>query len=60
MANEVRTAVVLCGGRGSRLGAVGRNIPKCLLEVGGDPILFHHLRAYQEAGVSDVFLVLAF
>ena len=27
---HTRTAVILCGGKGSRLGLLGKKIPKCL------------------------------
>ena len=30
---NIRTAVILCGGKGSRLGAIGKKIPKSLVKV---------------------------
>lgn len=36
-------AIVLCGGLGTRLGALTRNIPKPLIEVAGRPFLAHVL-----------------
>jgi Nucleoside-diphosphate-sugar pyrophosphorylase involved in lipopolysaccharide biosynthesis/translation initiation factor 2B, gamma/epsilon subunits (eIF-2Bgamma/eIF-2Bepsilon) len=32
-------AVVMCGGRGERMGYLTKNMPKALLEVNGKPIL---------------------
>ncbi len=36
-----RTAVILCGGRGKRLGPIGDELPKALVEVHGKPILWY-------------------
>lgn len=57
---ESNPAVILCGGRGSRLGALSNRSPKCLLKVGGSPILFHHLDSYESAGVCDTYLALGY
>jgi choline kinase len=31
--NNFRTAVILCGGKGTRLGVIGKKIPKTLVSV---------------------------
>ena len=36
-----RSAVILCGGRGKRLGTIGDELPKALVEVNGKPILWY-------------------
>ena len=41
---EVRTAVILCGGRGTRLGSVTKKIPKSLVEIEGKPIIWYILK----------------
>lgn len=44
-----RTAVILCGGRGKRLGRIGDELPKALVPVLGKPILWYSfLRLYLE------------
>ena len=35
-----RTAVILCGGRGTRLGVIGKKIPKSLIKINGHPIIW--------------------
>jgi glucose-1-phosphate cytidylyltransferase len=36
-----RTAVILCGGRGTRLGLLGKKIPKTLIKVQGNALLWY-------------------
>ena len=36
---EIRTAVILCGGKGTRLGSITKKIPKSLVEIEGKPII---------------------
>ena len=53
-------AVILAAGQGSRLKELGKETPKCLLEVGGRPILHHQLSALGRAGVRKVAIVIGF
>lgn len=39
--NNLNSAVILCGGRGTRLGALGKKIPKCLVRIKNKPILWY-------------------
>lgn len=48
--------VVLCGGRGSRLGDLTQNTPKPLLEIDGVPFLLKILRRLQQEGFRRFFL----
>ena len=50
-------AVILAAGKGSRLGALTADRPKCLLEVGGRPLLGHSLDHLEAAGGVDVIVV---
>ena len=38
---NIRSAVILCGGRGTRLGNLGKKTPKTLLKVQGKEILWY-------------------
>ena len=49
-------AMVLAAGRGTRLGAIGEQVPKALLEVDGQPLLARHLRYLERHGVSRVVI----
>jgi glucose-1-phosphate cytidylyltransferase len=48
--------VVLCGGRGTRLQASDRGVPKPLVEVGGLPIVWHVVGIYAAHGFSQFTL----
>ena len=50
-------AVILAAGKGSRLGALTADRPKCLLEVGGRPLLGHSLDHLEAAGCVDAVVV---
>ncbi len=52
----VDAALILAGGRGSRLGSRTSNRPKPLLPVADRPILDHVLSAVERAGVSRIFV----
>jgi glucose-1-phosphate cytidylyltransferase len=52
--------VILCGGRGTRLGEHGRSVPKALIKIGGKPIIWHLLSTYAHYGISDFVLCLGY
>ena len=49
--------VILCGGKGTRLGEVTENrIPKPMANVGEQPILWHIMKSYADAGYNRFIL----
>jgi len=48
--------IVLCGGRGTRLGALTREVPKPLLPVGGRPFLLRLLLQWRKEGARRFIL----
>jgi choline kinase len=50
-------AIIVAAGRGKRLGVETDGIPKCMVKVGGRPILHWQLDALAAAGVDDVVVV---
>jgi NDP-sugar pyrophosphorylase family protein len=58
--NELPTVCILAGGRGRRLGSRVADVPKPLLEVGGEPFLFHQLRLLAQHGAKRVVLCVGY
>lgn len=50
-------AVISAGGRGTRLGELAREMPKCLVRVGGQSILQRQLEELARNGVGKVWLL---
>jgi glucose-1-phosphate cytidylyltransferase len=48
--------VILCGGRGTRLQEHTQSIPKPLVEIGGEPILWHVMQLYAVQGLRRFVL----
>lgn len=59
-ASQAPQAVILAAGKGSRLGQAADGLPKCLVPVGGQPLVRRQLDALAEAGVSPVVLVIGY
>lgn len=52
--------VILCGGKGTRLGDVAEKIPKPMMPVGDRPILWHIMKIYASHGFRDFVLCLGY
>ena len=53
-------AVILAGGRGSRIAEESHLRPKPMIEIGGRPILWHIMKIYAHHGVSDFVICLGY
>ncbi|MBR3764389.1 MAG: HAD-IIIA family hydrolase [Clostridia bacterium] len=49
-------AVIMAGGRGTRLASVARDIPKPMVLVGGMPVLEYELQMLREQGFTDILM----
>ena len=58
--DKTKSAVILCGGRGRRLGDVGKEKPKTLMKVQGKPILWYLLKTLKKNNYNQVVLALGF
>jgi glucose-1-phosphate cytidylyltransferase len=47
---------ILCGGRGTRLQEHTQSIPKPLVEIGGEPIVWHVIKIYAAQGLRRFWL----
>ena len=53
-------AVILCGGKGTRLSEETVSKPKPMVEIGGKPILWHIMKTYSHFGVKRFILALGY
>ncbi|MDE0144804.1 MAG: NTP transferase domain-containing protein [Nitrospira sp.] len=53
-------AVILAAGRGRRLDVVTMHRPKCLIDVGGKPLLYRYFDALAHLGVTRICMVVGY
>ena len=53
-------ALILAAGVSRRLYPQTYNTPKCLLEVGGKPIINYQLEALRELGINDITMIIGY
>ncbi|MGU3497405.1 glucose-1-phosphate cytidylyltransferase [Mycobacterium sp. C31M] len=53
-------AVILAGGRGTRISEESDTRPKPMVEIGGKPILWHIMKTYERAGITDFIILLGY
>lgn len=53
-------AVILAGGRGTRIAEETTVRPKPMVEIGGEPILWHIMKIYAAHGISDFIVCLGY
>lgn len=52
----VKDAVILCGGKGKRLGKIGEELPKALVPINGKPIIDYQIEWLESHGVDNIVL----
>ncbi|HUS30022.1 MAG TPA: phosphocholine cytidylyltransferase family protein [Kofleriaceae bacterium] len=57
MTDVIRRAVLIAAGRGKRLGTHTDEVPKCMVEIGGKPILGHVWDALSSVGVEELVVI---
>jgi glucose-1-phosphate cytidylyltransferase len=61
LSNSSRTtAIILCGGRGKRLGGLGKKINKTLICYNNKPLIFYIIKYLEKFKVNDVIIPLGF
>ncbi|MYA27846.1 MAG: NTP transferase domain-containing protein, partial [Nitrospira sp. SB0666_bin_27] len=53
-------AVILAAGRGRRLEVLTRHRPKCLIDVGGKPLLYRYFDVLAHLGVTRICMVVGY
>ncbi len=57
---KINTAVILCGGMGSRLGSLGKKIPKTLVKIQGKEILWFILKVLKKNHFNHIILPIGY
>src|SRR3989338_2362475 len=47
-------AVILCAGLGTRLLPLTKDMPKVMMDIGGKPLLQHHIEWLAKEGIRDI------
>ena len=55
-----KIAVVLCGGKGSRMGGLTKNLPKPLLKIHGKPIIWYSIKILNSYGFNKIIFPLGY
>ena len=53
-------AIILCGGKGSRVSRYTKKIPKCLIKIHGKPFLFYQLNYLKKNNIKNVILSVSY
>jgi glucose-1-phosphate cytidylyltransferase len=53
-------AVILAGGLGTRISEFTHSIPKPMIEIGGNPLLWHIMQNYSKHGIKDFVICLGY
>lgn len=56
----LRRAIILAAGNGHRMGRLTVDRPKCLLEIGGMPLIERQLASLDACGIHDVTVVIGY
>lgn len=59
-ASEMPPVMILCGGKGTRLGDVTKVTPKPMVKIGNDPIVWHIMNWYAAFGCRRFILCLGY
>jgi histidinol-phosphate phosphatase family protein len=50
-------AVIIAGGKGTRMGNLTSEIPKPMLLIGGEPVLVHQIRLLKQYQITDIIIL---
>ena len=55
-----RSAIVLCGGKGTRLGALGKKIPKAMIKIQGKEIIWYIIKILKRNRFNQIIMPLGY
>ena len=53
-------AVILAGGKGTRLAKLVKDIPKPLIKIGGKPVIEHQILFLRKHGIKEIWILIGF
>jgi histidinol-phosphate phosphatase family protein len=53
-------AIILAGGKGTRLGALTAEIPKPMLPLVGKPLMEYHIELLKKYGITEIFVTVSY
>ena len=53
MLNKIKT-VILCGGKGTRLGLITKLKPKPMIDINGEPMVWRIIKLYNKTNKGNV------
>lgn len=53
-------AVILAGGKGTRLSEYTKEVPKPMIELCGKPVLEYHIENLKKSGITDIILIIGY
>lgn len=51
-------AVIMAGGKGTRISSVSSDIPKVMLPIGDKPVLYHQIESLKKSNIHDIILII--
>ena len=57
---KYKTAVILCGGKGSRLGLLGKKIPKSMVKIHNYPIIWYIINILCQNSFNHLILPIGY
>tara|TARA_B100001093_G_scaffold517956_1_gene601137 strand:+ start:399 stop:1109 length:711 start_codon:yes stop_codon:yes gene_type:complete len=52
--------IIVCGGRGKRMGKITNSMPKPLIKIGKNPIIEHKIKYYNNQGIDKIIFCLGY
>lgn len=53
-------AVIMAGGRGTRIQSVMRDIPKPMVQISGKPILLYQIESLKKCGITEITMIVGY
>ena len=57
---NLKTAVILCGGKGTRLGLLGKKIPKSMVKIHNYPIIWYIINILRQNSFNHIILPIGY